>query len=827
MNSEGLESTVLVVMVALVDRTLQDRLLSYRVDSPLEIGAAVIVPYGKKEGLGFVTKCGLMNESELGIPFEALRPIESVIDGLSLPMKSIELVEILRMRTACTYSQALNPIIPSGLREQVSPSWALTEQNPLPAKKRNAFELEPEDTRTLTPSQKEILRTIKDAGGITIKDKAKQLESSSLRALLLLQKQGYIKRKLLYTPVQERKSGRQMLQLTDDHALIQQFLSRQSKKKPAQALVIMRLQESAGQALFTSSEIKAMAGVTEVTIRALVAEHILLHSESVSKKQLASPPNPNSAQKLAIDSIQEAIHSHTPTGFLLFGITGSGKTEVYLRAASEAIKEGRQVVYLVPEIALAAQAITRLRERYGDAFAVIHSELTASERLISFQQIRDGKTPLALGARSALFAPFDNLGLIIVDEEHETSYKQDAAPRYHAVDIALELGKVHSCPVVLGSATPSIESFYKAEIGELTLLSLPIRAAGAELPEVEIDDLTLAFRSRTPAILGEPLRRRLEEMLKDGNQGILFLNRRAYAPFLQCRNCGGKSDCPRCSVTLSFHAYERTLRCHHCGHSEAPPDVCPKCSSPRISPIGMGTEKVEEAIRALYPDVKIGRLDRDIARKKGQLEQTLAEFSSGEIQILVGTQMIAKGLDFPNVTLVGVIMADISLNLPDFRAGEKTFQLLSQVSGRAGRSQKKGHVVIQTFNPNHPAVVAACNHDYIAYYESIKRERFSAEYPPFRTLVNVTISADSRPTAILTADAIESEIRRRGNDLGATFEILGPVDCALEKLRDRWRRHLLIKLPLGASVRWISNAILPLRTPNVQITFDPNPYSMM
>ena len=826
MSDSAKKSTRLTATVALVDFVLKDRPLTYLTEEPVEIGTAVVVPYGKKESLGFVLRCQPIEETNLDVPIEALKSIIDVIEGLSLPKQSLEFVEALRRQTACTYAQAFTPILPAGLRDQASAVWMVTDKVPMPSQKKRGFELEPDDDRPLTPNQKEVLRIIRDAGGILAKEKARKAESQSLRLLLSLQKEGYLKRKILFQPASEVRQSRQLYQLSDDQALVSQFIHTQSKKKPAQVLVILQLQESPGGS-FTHSEIKVLAGVTDVTVRALIGERILVPIVASSKSQLISPPTPNKAQKLAIDAVTEAIHSQTSRGFLLFGITGSGKTEVYLRAASEAIKEGRQVVYLVPEIALATQAISRLRERYGEAFAVIHSELSQSDRLLSFQQIRNGKVPLALGARSALFAPFDRLGLIIVDEEHETSYKQDAPPRYQAVELAFELGRIHSCPVLVGSATPSIERFYAAEQGEITLLSLPTRAAGAELPNVFIDDLTAAFRSHTQSILGESLRKELELTIAAGNQAILFLNRRAYAPFLQCRNCGAKSDCPRCSVTLSFHAQERTLRCHHCGHSESPPDVCPKCLSPRYNPVGVGTEKVEEALRTLFPNVTIGRLDRDIAKKKGQLEQTLAEFRSGAIQILVGTQMIAKGLDFPNVTLVGVIMADISLNLPDFRAGEKTFQLLSQVAGRAGRGQKRGKVIIQTFNAKHPAVLAACTHDYVSYYEAIKADRLAAQYPPFRNLVNIVVSSDSRPAATLTTEQMENEIRRVGTQLGLEFEILGPVDCAIERLRDRWRRHMLIKLPPHASVNWIAEAIHPIRNDRVQVTFDPNPYSMM
>ncbi|HWA83110.1 MAG TPA: primosomal protein N', partial [Fimbriimonadaceae bacterium] len=377
---------------------------------------------------------------------------------------------------------------------------------------------------------------------------------------------------------------------------------------------------------------------------------------------------------------------------------------------------------------------------------------------------------------------------------------------------------------VLGSATPSIESFQEAEREKLTLLSLPQRAATAQLPTVFINDLTAGFRSGHPAVLSPELHEKMSQTLARGEQTILFLNRRAYAPFVICRDCGYQMACPNCAVSLSYHRRDSKLRCHHCGFNIRPRETCPKCGGSRLNPFGVGTEKVEENVAQLFPHARVARLDRDVARRKGALEEILAAFRSGDIHILVGTQIVAKGLDFPNVTLVGVIAADISLNLPDFRASERTFQLLSQVAGRAGRGHAPGEVVIQTFNPQHVAVMAAQSHDYLGFFEALRQERESAGYPPYRRLVNIVLSGEHREAVVRAGEEIVQSLKSMPIP---GKEILGPVDCPMERLQNRWRRHLLVKLPPLAPVSEVGLALAHFRAKGVQLVIDVDPYSLM
>ncbi|HVL39348.1 MAG TPA: primosomal protein N', partial [Fimbriimonadaceae bacterium] len=670
------EGLVQVVDVALDSRSGgRDAVYTYQAPPDVAPGDALFVPLGSRSVMGYAITVREIGQEDLGFPIKNLRPVHSRVEGLSLPEPLLELVRMISQEYLCPLPVALTVAAPPGVKDRLVQAWTLSD--------------EPHEHK-LTVLQEEVLATLRDAGGVLTSPKGKKLPASSEKALKLLRGKGLVRQSLAIAPFSEQRKPHSLLRLTHDEQRLERFLREEGKRKPAQALTIMRLQ-TAEDAALTAQEIKAMSGVTDTIVRSLVEAKLL---ERVEQAALLKPaPKPNAYQQLAIDSVTASIREGLFTPFLLFGVTGSGKTEVYLHASSEALKLGRQVLYVVPEIALATQAVSQLRERFGGTVALLHSELPAKERLENWSRIRSGDAPVVLGARSALFAPLDNLGLIVLDEEHEAAYKQESAPRYHAKKVARFLGERHSCPVILGSATPSVESFFEAEQGRLTLLSLPERAAQARLPAVHVEDLRQGYKAHRPSILTDELHRRMEESFGRGEQAILFLNRRAYAPFLICRDCGHQFKCPNCAVSLSYSRRDRRLRCHHCGHSSQPPETCPNCRGQKLNPFGVGTEKVEEAVREAFPEARVARLDRDVAQRKGALEETLAQVRSGEIQCLVGTQIVAKGLDFPNVTLVGVIAADISLNLPDFRSSERTFQLLSQVAGRAGRGMSPGHVV--------------------------------------------------------------------------------------------------------------------------------------
>lgn len=780
---------------------------TYRVEENASIGDAFFVPLGSRTVIGFAVRVYETSQAELDFPIGRLRSVSERIEGLSLPGALMELVQFVAQEYLCPLSLCISTAAPPAVKERISTSW------------RAVAGIEP-DSAGLSAVQREVLRTMVEEGGTLFERPAKKIPQPTIRALKALRGKGFVEQLLELRGVDEKSGAKELLRLSSDAQMVESFLHREGKRRPAQALTIMRLQSGPDIAL-SRSEIKALSGITDSTIKAMLESGLLEPIEHKGNPG-GDVKKPNPAQQQAIEAIRNAIREEAGDPFLLFGVTGSGKTEVYLRCAAEALKKGRQVLYLVPEIALATHSIGLLRERFGDGVALLHSDLPPRERLETWMQIRKGNISVVLGARSALFAPFENLGLIIVDEEHEGSYKQESAPRYHTKKLAQFLSKKHGAALVLGSATPSIETFYEAEQGALRMLELPERAAAANLPSVDIIDLTEGYKSGRPSVLGPELQDSIARALNEQRQIILFLNRRAYSPFLICRDCGHQFMCPRCAVSLAFSRSAGRLRCHHCGYSERPPSACPACHGNRLNPFGIGTEKVEESAKELFPGAVVARLDRDIARKKGALEDILARFRAGDIDILVGTQMVAKGLDFENVTLVGVIAADMSLNVPDFRSSERTFQLLSQVAGRAGRGRHAGHVIVQTFNPTHPAIACAQTHDYRRFYRETLQERSEALYPPYIRLVNLILSG------------IElSEVRRAAEHVGEMLQqlddaiVLGPTECAIARLQSKWRMHLLIKLPYDQSSSTLKFIIEGFESKNVSLVVDVDPYSLM
>ena len=505
------------------------------------------------------------------------------------------------------------------------------------------------------------------------------------------------------------------------------------------------------------------------------------------------PPEPNPAQKHAIDRIREALLAQSAESFLLHGVTGSGKTEVYLRAIEEVRTAGGGAILLVPEIALTPQLVGRFRARFGDDIAVLHSGLSARQREDAWQSLRRGRVQVAIGARSALFAPVANLALVVVDEEHDPSFKQDEGFRYHARDMALLRAQYAGAVCVLGSATPSVETYYRANAGAVHLLSLPSRATGATLPEVEIVDLRRHRKGPTGhALLSGPLHAALGRCLDGGHQAILFLNRRGFSPSVRCEGCGEIAECPACSVALTEHRAQGALRCHYCDFHRPLAMPCPSCGAPEYRELGVGTEQLQHAIEESFPKASVARLDRDTAAGEG-VEAVLDRLRTGEVDVLVGTQMVTKGHDIPGVTLVGVVLADQSLAFPDFRASERTFQLLAQVAGRAGRAESPGEVILQTFQPEHPAVRLAAQHDYGRFYEEEVVQREEVGYPPFARLVSVRVHAGAEVDARNATQHLADTAREHSAVRDGAVQVLGPAPAPLARLRGRYHYRLLLK----------------------------------
>lgn len=495
-------------------------------------------------------------------------------------------------------------------------------------------------------------------------------------------------------------------------------------------------------------------------------------------------------QEKALKSITESIEKKEFKTYLLHGITASGKTEVYLQAIEMVLKKGRGAIVLVPEISLTPQTIERFVARFGKRVAVLHSKLTPARRFLEWRKIKDDRAEIAVGARSAIFSPMTNLGLIIVDEEHETTYKQEDVPRYHARDVAEERARQNNCPLILGSATPSLESYYKTKKGEYKLIRLTKRIDERLLPRVKIVDMRMELATRRRVtIFSKVLLDAIERTLKNRKQAIIFLNRRGFSTFVNCKKCGLVLKCKRCDTVLVYHFDEKMLICHYCNYKIDPPDICPKCRSGYIRYFGLGTERVESDLSHNFSHINIARMDSDTTAKSGSHDRILGHFKSGEVNILVGTQMIAKGLDFPQVTLVGVISADVTLNLPDFRASERTFNLLTQVGGRAGRGVDGGEVIVQTYAPSHYAILAAAKHDYEKFYSEEIVSRRELLFPPFVNLTKITIRARNEDLASKAAQDLANILKAED----ASIKIAGPAPAPISRMRGYFRFNILLK----------------------------------
>jgi primosomal protein N' (replication factor Y) len=541
-------------------------------------------------------------------------------------------------------------------------------------------------------------------------------------------------------------------------------------------------------------------------------------------------------QLKALNSVVKPLDRGVFSAFLLHGVTGSGKTEVYLRAIDHCIQLGRQAILMLPEIALSVYMEGLFRARLGQRIAVYHSGLSEGERYDQWMRMLRGEADLVIGARSALFAPLPKLGLIIVDEEHDLSYKQEESPRYQARDAALVRGRMENAPVILGSGTPSIQSYHNAQTGKYTLLAMPERIEKRPLPEVSVIDMkSISEAEPKSEIITYVLREALEHTLAEGNQAILFLNRRGFNRVYLCRSCGHAVRCPNCDLALIYHLRENQLACHYCGYRKEPQPTCSHCGHDGLRAYGFGTERLEKELKELYPGKRIARLDRDVIRRKSHTFQLLKQFAQREIDILVGTQMITKGYDFPNVTLVGVIAADFSLAFPDFRAAERTFQILSQVAGRAGRGDQKGRVIVQTFNPDHYAVTSAGDHDYRGFFEKERELREQLGYPPFSYLACLRLQGNSKnKTAELTQLLAQNmvSITQKWPKRGKEIQVLGPVEAPLAKLRGKYRWQIFVKCKGRALLHLFLKEVIAvseknLRATGVKLIVDVDPYQMM
>ena len=615
-----------------------------------------------------------------------------------------------------------------------------------------------------------------------------------------------------------------------------------AKLRPKARRVVELLQKSEGMFV---AKLAQLTGTDASTVKRLAAKGFIVLSDHIEERdpfggEVFLPTEPLSLtpdQQKALDLCKAAIDrvsspspiTHHPSPVLIHGVTGSGKTEIYLQAIEHALHQGKDSIVLVPEISLTPQTVERFRARFqNQQITVLHSHLSAGERHDQWHKIRDGQSHIVIGARSAVFAPVQALGLIVIDEEHETSYKQEEAPRYNARDVAVMRGKIERAAVVLGSATPSLESFYNARRGRYALATLPQRVDNRKMPIMRVVDMRQeAIRQKGLHVLSRKLRDAIQARLDKREQVILFLNRRGYATHAFCPKCGYVAQCPNCSVSLTYHRKAEQLLCHLCGFASGVPKHCPECRDPAIRYAGMGTEKVESAIHHAFPKARVQRMDSDMMTKKNLYREIFNAFRVGKIDILVGTQMIAKGLHFPNVTLVGIIYADMALHLPDFRAGERTFQLLVQVAGRAGRGDVEGEVVVQSFTPFHPAVQYARQHDFIGFYEQEIEFRHSLRYPPVTRLVCVTARGRNEGKAKFVADALARELKK---SLTGSHDVMGdPTPAPLAKIQNQYRFQVILRSEqITRLTGVIAQVTAPMRYPSdVNVSVDVDPISLL
>ncbi|QHA36100.1 primosomal protein N' [Rossellomorea marisflavi] len=771
-------------------------------------GMRVVVPFGPRKVQGFVME--LKEKSEVA----KLKPISEPMDLKPVLNKELlTMADWLTENTLCFKISALQAMLPAAMKAKYEKQLVV----------ENGLQVEnlPEPLRPHFPKGTAQWKSIEAAG------------------LLPLAQQG-VKNGILEVVYKVKgKTNKKMIRkiyLGISPETVETEASALPPQAKKQKDVLMFWKDHADQG-FTIKELSERAGTTASTIQSMVKKGLLLQRDEETYRdpyedrtfKQTSPLPLTDQQGKAITPILDRIESGIQETFLLFGVTGSGKTEIYLQSIQRVLERGKEAIVLVPEIALTPQMVNRFKGRFGDEVAVLHSGLSSGEKYDEWRKIERKEVRVVVGARSAVFAPFENLGIIIIDEEHETSYKQEENPRYHARDVAIWRSEYHGCPVVLGSATPSLESFARASKGVYTRLNLSKRMNEGPLPSVDIVDMREELREGNRSMFSRTLFEKLEDRLSKGEQTVLFLNRRGHSSFIMCRDCGYVVQCPNCDISLTYHRFSNGMKCHYCGYEERVPETCPECTSEHIRYFGTGTQKVEEELTKLLPQARIIRMDVDTTTRKGSHERLLTSFGEGKADILLGTQMIAKGLDFPNITLVGVLSADTMLHIPDFRSAEKTFQLLTQVSGRAGRHSLPGEVVIQTYTPEHYSVELASNHDYERFYDQEMVMRKMGSYPPFYYISLVTISHEDLMKVVDVSEKMTGFIRSR---LSGTTKILGPVASPIPRIKNRYRYQCLIKYKREPRLAETLKTLLEqfhqqYASQGLTISIDVNPYVMM
>ncbi len=755
-------------------------LIPEKMRESIQIGMRVLVPFKGRKVTGFII--GLLNEAPKELEGK-LREVEELLD--EAPLLSLEMLRFYKW-ISDYYLYPLGEVIKTGLPPGLHLKSELILS--LTAESKNSL-----IQGSLEPVQEKIFKEIERRGKVSLKKILRRFPKEvSKSQLFSWKKDGLIHIDVGIVGEEVKPKFEKIVHYQGGD------LDQPLSKKQSEILEWVKMKKDVSYSELSKTFKSPLRALQNLQARGLLSISI----KEVSRDQSVQPglkayPKPELTpdQEKVLSEILKGIRSRRFSPFLIHGVTGSGKTEIYLRAIEEVLAQEREAIVLVPEISLTPQLLSRFKDRFGENLALLHSGLGRGERYDQWRKVWRGEVKIVLGARSAIFAPFKNLGIIIVDEEHDPSYKQEEKLKYHARDLSVVRAKHSEATLLLGSATPSLESFHNAEKGRFHLLTLPERIEGRPLPHVELVDMR-----KEEGLLSEGLRRALQKNFEEKKQSLLFLNRRGFANFILCPECGFTFKCPNCSVTLTYHLRERSLQCHYCDYRTKAPGDCPTCKGHRLQGIGIGTERLEQEVKKIFPSIEVGRMDRDTTFRRRSHLQILKKLESGGIDILVGTQMIVKGHDFPNVTFVGVVSADTSLHFPDFRSGERTFQLLTQVAGRAGRGEDLGEVIIQTFNPDHYSIVKAKDHDFIGFYQEEIQFRKALEYPPFSRLINFRLVGNSEKRT----RAMAEEMGRIGKDLlkkyGKGIEILGPSMAPFSKMRGKFRWQMLVK---GKSSPWL------------------------
>lgn len=812
----------------------------------LPVGAAVVVPFGAKTAVGYVVE--LKDDCPLEMASKIKPVLARIENALAFDQELCDLARWVTEQTLCGWEDAVRLLVPEVMSSQIKTVLHLTEN------------WEEKLAGTRSKPQQDMAHALAGLGGAAEPGQvAKALGMAKPGpALAELRKKGVVtEERTVKRPPARRKMVRLLRLAVDTDVAAEEAvrLARTGAARQAGLLRALVEAEAANPSKLPSAGL-AVGASAGAAAKALADKGLARYIEAPVRRDpfqffgfvQTEAPALTDAQAEAAAEIGRSLGARDGRTLLLFGVTGSGKTEVYLDAVGQALLTGRRALILLPEIGLTAQALDLFKARFGEEdVGVLHSALSLGERHDEWRRIQSGEARVVIGARSAVFAPVPDLGLIVLDEEHDGSYKQDTAPRYHARDAAQFRASQTGATVVLGSATPSLESFYRAQKGEYGLIELSERISSRPLPPVSVIDLREEMKPAPKvrvkkgetvpeppprSVFGVDLTASLQCVLDRHEQAILFLNRRGFASFLLCRDCGFTFHCPNCDVSLTYHHAGRYLQCHHCDYRRRVPEVCPKCAGLRLRPFGVGTEKVEDAVRGQFPHARTLRMDRDTMTRKGAHADTLRAFKRGEADVLIGTQMVAKGLDFPKVTLVGVVSADTALNIPDFRAPERAFQLLTQVAGRAGRGAVAGTVVVQTFSPEHESVLFAARHDYRGFYESAIEQRRELGYPPFSHLANVVFTDESEDAARGRCEHLATVLHGKigaEEDHFAEVRLLGPVACPLSRLRGRYRWHFALRAPEKAMLLGLLREALGEITASERsgMTLDIDPLSML